>query len=182
MSKRQMVIGVVAVGALLAGCTSGGSAKKPTGTPSPVSPSASPSLTPAGAAERDALTAYRGMWNAFVAAGKVSDPDAPDVRKYASDQALRLIVNALYTNREQKKVILGDLKIDPKVTAVSPSADPTTATISDCVDSTKWLEYKKSGGLVDNVPGGKHSTTATVKQTNGVWKVSSFFLEDAGTC
>jgi hypothetical protein len=179
--KHQLVIGVVAVGALLAGC-SGGSGKTPTSTPSPAVPSTAPSLSPGATAERDALAAYRGMWDAFVAAGKVSDPDAPDVRKYASDQALRLIVNALYTNHEQKKVIRGDLKIDPKVTALSPSANPMTATISDCVNSEKWLVYKASGGLVDNVPGGKHSTTATVKQTDGVWKVSSFILKEAGTC
>jgi hypothetical protein len=122
------------------------------------------------------------MWDAFVAAGRVSDPDAPDVRKYASDQALRLIVNALYTNKEQKKVTRGELKIDPKVTALKPADDPTEATISDCLNDEKWLVYKASGGLVNGVPGGRHSTTATVKRTADGWKVSSFITKEAGTC
>ena len=128
------------------------------------------------------MAAYRGMWDAFVAAGKVSDPDAPDVRKYASDQALRLIVNALYTNKVQKKVIRGDLKINPKATALKPTNNPTEATISDCVNDEKWLVYKASGALVNDVPGGRHSTTATVKRTTDGWKVSSFILKEAGTC
>ena len=55
---------------------------------------------------------------------------------------------------------------------------PTT----DCVDDTNWLEYKKSGELWDNEPGGKHHNTATVTLTDGVWKVSSFTLEVKGTC
>jgi hypothetical protein len=122
------------------------------------------------------------MWDSFVAAGKVSDPDAPDVRKYASNQALRLIVNDLYTNRQLKRVIRGDLKIDPQVTGVKPASDPTEAAITDCVNDEKWLVYKTSGGLVDDVPGGRHRTTATVKRTEDSWKVDSFFLEKAGTC
>jgi hypothetical protein len=122
------------------------------------------------------------MWDAFVAAAVTSDPDAPEIRKHATDQALRLIVGALVTNREQKQVIRGDLVIDPKVTAAKPPEAPTEVTILDCVNDEKWLEYKASGGLVNDRPGGKHRTTATVKKTNDEWKVSSFILEDSGTC
>ncbi|WP_018788576.1 hypothetical protein [Micromonospora sp. CNB394] len=122
------------------------------------------------------------MWGAFVDAAKVSNPDAPDVRRYASDQALRLIVNSLYTNREQKKVTKGSLALNPRITQVKPEQAPTEAEVLDCVDSTRWLEYKVSGGLWDDKPGGKHRTTATVKFTGGTWKVSSFILEESGTC
>jgi hypothetical protein len=122
------------------------------------------------------------MWHAFVAAGEVSNPDAPEIRKYASDQALKLIVNALYTNREQKKVTRGDVQINPRVASLKPATDPTQATISDCVNDEKWLVYKASGGLVDKVPGGRHSTTATVKRTGNDWKVSSFIAKEPGTC
>ncbi|TCB91672.1 hypothetical protein E0H26_25430 [Micromonospora zingiberis] len=122
------------------------------------------------------------MWDAFVEAGKVSDPDAPGLRRFASDQALRLIVSSLHTNREQGKVIKGDLVLDPQVTEVKPAESPTEVTVLDCVDSTNWLEYKVSGGLWDDEPGGKHRTTATVKVTDGTWKVSSFILEEPGTC
>jgi hypothetical protein len=179
---RQLVTGLVAASVLLgAGCSLGKSGGTPADTP-PTTASATPSLGPSAAAERDALAAYRGMWNAFVEAGKVSDPDAPDLRKYASDQALKLIVSALYTNREQKEVILGELKIDPKVTALTPSDAPKEAKILDCVNDEKWLEYKASGGLASDVPGGKHRTNATIKRGVEGWKVSSFILEGSGTC
>lgn len=178
MSIRRFVIGVVAVSvALSAGCSSGKASPTPSATVS-TAPSPAASVT----AEQAAVLAYKGMWDAFVAAGRVSDPDAPDVRKYASGQALRLIVNALYTNQQQKKVIKGNLKIDPQVTGSSPADQPTTVTILDCVDDTNWLVYKTSGGLADDTPSGKHHTTATVKREADGWKVSSFILKEAGTC
>jgi hypothetical protein len=139
-------------------------------------PSAIPSAQ--SQAEEAVLAAYKGMWDSFVEASKTSDPDAPDIRKYASDNALKLIVGALLKDRTQKKVTLGNVAIDPKVTASSA----TEATILDCVNDEKWLVYKASGGLVNDVPGGKHRTTAKVKKANGVWKVNSFKLEDSGTC
>jgi hypothetical protein len=118
------------------------------------------------------------MWAAFADAAKTSDPDAPDIRKYASDNALKLIVGGLVMNRSQGKVVKGDVVLNPKATVVSP----TEETILDCVDATRWLEYKTSGELWDNKPGGKHKTIATVKNVDGTWKVSSFNLEGMGTC
>lgn len=179
MSIRRFVIGVVAASvALSAACSSGKASPTTPSTAASITPSPAPSVT----AEQAAVIAYKGMWDAFVAAGRVSDPDAPDVRKYASDQALRLIVNALYTNQQQKKVIKGNLKIDPQVTGSSPADQPTTVTILDCVDDTNWLVYKASGELADDTPSGKHHTTATVKRGADGWKVSSFILKEAGTC
>jgi hypothetical protein len=118
------------------------------------------------------------MWAAFVEAAKTSDPDAPDLRKYASDDALKLVVAALYTNRDQKQVILGELKIDPKVTALIPPDEPTEASIVDCVNDETWLEHQASGGLVNDTPGGKHRTTATVKRASDGWRVSRFVIGD----
>ncbi|MEV0396522.1 hypothetical protein [Polymorphospora rubra] len=151
-------------------------------TMSSASVSSTPGLGPDAVAEEGVLAAYRGMWDAFVEAGKVSDPDAAGLRRYASDQALRLVVSSLYTNREQGKVAQGAVVLSPEVIEITPPGAPTEATVLDCVDSTNWLEYKASGGLWDDEPGGRHRTTATVKATDGVWRVSSFILEESGTC
>lgn len=159
----------------LAGCHSGGRGHQPTASAGSATPTVSASTGGPGDA---AVAAYRGMWAAFVEAAKTSDPDAPDIRKYASDNALKLIVGGLVSNREQGKVVKGNLVLNPKATSVSASE----ATILDCVDATNWLEYKTSGELWDNKPGGKHRTTATVKAVDGTWKVSSFNLEGTGTC
>lgn len=175
------MIVVVSTGVLFsaAGCDSG--TESPPASPSAPPPS-SVSPTVSVGAESDAVAAYRGMWNAFVEAGKTSDPDAPAIRRYATGKALRLIVSALVTNREQKRVIRGDLVIDPRVTAATPPTAPTEVTVLDCVNDEKWLVYRASGGLADDEPGGKHRTTATVTRLGGTWKVSSFTLEDTGTC
>lgn len=181
--KRTGVVAVlVAAGLALVGtgCEGHKAAGGPSAVPSPAG-SPSPTAGPYGPYD-GALVAYRGMWHAFVDAAKTSNPDASDLRTYASGQALRLIVGDLVTNRAQKKVVLGNLVINPSLAAVSPSSSPTQASIVDCVDDTHWLVYKASGGLYNNVPGGKHHTTATAKLTDGAWKVDSFFLDRPGTC
>ena len=68
------------------------------------------------------------------------------------------------------------------MTSLSPATDPTEATITDCFDDTHWLEYKTSGGLVNNTPGGHHATTAVVQESGGVWKVSALVVQAVGTC
>jgi hypothetical protein len=181
---RPVLVGFVAASVLLvAGCSS----DQPKGTSAtprlPSAPSSvAPSLGPSAAAELEALTAYRGMWDAFVEAAKTSNAGDPALRDYASDQALSLIASGLLSDREQGRVTKGDLVLNPKVTKVKPAQEPSEATVLDCVDSTNWLLYRTSGELWDNEPGGKHRTTATVKISDGTWRVSSFILEESGTC
>lgn len=183
MLRRVAVLGVVMAVALAgSGCDRHGD--KPAGKPSSraASPSASPSLSPASLAERDAVAAYRGMWDAWVEAGKTSNPDAPALRTYTSGDALKLIVSALATNQHNQQVSLGNVVLDPKVSEVTPPEAPTVATVKDCVNTENWLNYKASGGLVDNVPGGRRLMTATVSAAGGTWKVSAFQLGRVGTC
>jgi hypothetical protein len=144
--------------------------------------SASRSVGPQEAAKRDAMAAYRGMWSALVDASRTSDPDAPDLRKYTQGQALKLIVSGLYTNHSQGKIAKGNVVLHPQVTGVSPASDPTQVSVSDCVDATNWLEYKASGGLWNDEPGGKHLASAVVKRTNNSWRVDSLSSKDKGTC
>lgn len=170
----------------LAAIVTAGSACQPDTEPTPnvASPTTAPPATtpPASPARDEALTAYRGMWAAFVEAAKTSNPDAPDIRTYTSDNALKLIVNGLYVNRSDGKVTLGDVVLDPTVTATEPEDNPTQVTIADCVNDETWLVYWASGGLVNDVPGGRHNTTATVVKTADGWKVSAFTLRGSGTC
>jgi hypothetical protein len=174
----RAALALIVVALTLAGCRSGGDGSPPT-----VRALTSTSSAPApSAAAAQAVAAYQGMWKAFVEAAKAPDPDAPDLRRYATDDALKLIVSSLVVDRDQGKVIKGTLVTNPAVTNLQPPNQPVQATIADCVDDTNWLEYKRTGELWDNQPGGRHRTTATVKVIDGVWKVSSFALEAKGTC
>jgi hypothetical protein len=180
-APSRVTLALITMGLVLGGCHSGGKANQST-PQATATPTGSVSSAPSAVAAADALAAYRGMWNAFVDAAKVPDPDAPALRRYAADDALRRIVSSLVADRDQGKVIKGAPITNPSVANLKPSDQPTEAMIADCVDDTNWLEYKKSGELWNNKPGGKHHTTATVKSTNGVWKVSAFTLEVTGTC
>jgi hypothetical protein len=177
---RPVLVGFVAASILLvAGCSSDKPRDTSATPPLPSAPSSvAPSLGPSAAAELEALTAYRGMWDAFVEAAKTSDTELPALREHATDNALALIASALISNREQKRVILGELKIDPKVTAVTPADAPREASVVDCVNDEKWLVHKASGGLVNDVPGSANRTTATVIRTDDGWRVSRFTIED----
>ena len=180
---RQVLVGLIAASVVLAaGCSSDKPRSVPTGPPSASLPA--PSIAASAAAEQEALVAYRGMWKAFVEAGKTSDAESADLRTYASGNALKLIVSSLYTDKELGKISKGEVVLQPKVVKSTPDeAAPTALTIEDCVDATHWLEYKASGGLWDNKPGGKHRNTAIVKkQQDGAWKVDAFALRGSGTC
>lgn len=131
--------------------------------------------------EKSVLNGYRKMWEAFAEAGKTANPDAPALRDYAIGDALDTITSTLSQMREGGTVILGDLKIDPKVESLDPVADPTTATVTDCVNDENWREHKASGELANDTPGGRHRTTATVDLAIE-WKVSSLTIEAPGTC
>jgi hypothetical protein len=162
----------------LAGCRSGGHG----GLSSPTGGAPASAKPPTSAAASGSVAAYKGMWAAFVDAAKTSDPDAPSLRQYADGDALKLIVSDLYTNRQQGKVVKGDVVTSPDVASLRPADAPTEATIRDCVDDTHWLEYRKSGELWDNNPSGRRRMTATVRSTAGTWKVFAFTLEGLGTC
>lgn len=122
------------------------------------------------------------MWDAWVESGKTSNPDAPALRAHTSGDALKLIVKELVTNQHNQHVSLGNVVLNPRVSAVKPPEAPTEATVNDCVDTSNWLNYKAAGGLVDDVPGGRQVMTATVSLTDGAWKVSAFKLGRVGTC
>lgn len=178
VARSASLVGI-SLSLAVAGCHSGGDGRQAAPLPSVAS---SPSPAPSVVAAADAVAAYRGMWKAIVAAGAVPDPDAPALRRYATGDALKLIVGNLVIDRDQGKVVKGDVALSPTVTALEPVEHPTQITITDCVDATNWLEYKPSGERWDNEPGAKHHNTATVTLLDDVWKVSSFTLEKGGTC
>jgi hypothetical protein len=79
-------------------------------------------------------------------------------------------------------VTKGQPMLDPRVTSLTPSVDPTHATVADCFDDTHWVEYTVTGGLAKNAPGGRRATTADLVMKNGVWKVTQITIGKTGTC
>ena len=172
---RIILITTMLLGVTAATACHHGSNAAPTATPPATAAPTAPALP-----TREALEAYRAMWDTVVSAARTADPDAPALRRYASDKALARIVTALYLHHEQGQVILGTLALAPTVD--TDQSNPTTVRISDCVDTSLWLVYRTTGGLVDDTPGGPHATTATMTNINDQWLVSTLDINGVGTC
>lgn len=179
------VVGISAVIALLSlvGCTQ----QKPTQTPAgPPDVSAPPSVSsPADSkaeAEAKAVQAYQGMWKAYAKAGLTANPDEPDLAVYTTDPALKVLRDGLAGYRAKGLVFKGEYGSSPTVAQAIPAASPTMVIIADCFDSANFIVYKASGEKADDDPGGRRSTSATVKSRGGVWKVTSFAIREKGTC
>lgn len=181
--------GSVAVTVVLSGCSgqpSGRAGVRPVRTPTgastvPVPPSVS---TDAGSARSLATAAYLGMWQDMAKAATTADWEDPALAHHATGAALSVISRGLYADHLNGLVARGKPKDHPVVTSADPPTDPTTVMISDCGDSTHWLQYRKdTGKLADNVPGGRQAITAEVKkQGDGTWKVTRFAVEGVGSC
>jgi hypothetical protein len=122
------------------------------------------------------------MWSDMVTASQTSDYKSPLLSEHASGSALSVLVQGLAKNQALGIVTKGKPVLHPQVTSLTPAADPTQATITDCFDDTHWLEYKSTGGLVDNTPGGRRATTAILVDTNGSWTVTQLAVQATGTC
>jgi hypothetical protein len=179
--RPKMVVAALALCA--AAATLGGCGSGPTpvvDSTSTTAPAAS-TTQPAGAAGM-ALAAYRGMWADMVIASRTSDYQSPLLPMHASGAALSVLVRGLAKNQEDGIVTKGEPSLHPQVTSLSPGDVPTQATITDCVNDKRWLEYKTTGGLLNDTPGGHHATTAIVVGTVSGWKVTQLAVQAVGTC
>jgi hypothetical protein len=174
------VLTAVTISVAVAACGSGAS---PSAGPAShrTASSTSTTQTPTGAAA-SALSAYRGMWGDMVNASLTSDYQSPLLPEHASGQALSVLVQGLAKNQAQGIVIKGEPVLHPQITSLTPIGSPTQATISDCLDDSHWLQYKATGGLTDNTPGGRHAASAIVAENGDTWKVTQLAVQVTDTC
>ncbi|UWS75403.1 hypothetical protein [Streptomyces noursei] len=118
------------------------------------------------------------MWRDLVAASETSDAASPLLDDHATSGALELMKYGLRKAKADNVVSKGSPRVDPQVV----SATNQEVVLRDCVDSTRWLEYKLNGELKNDVPGGHEKAEATVRLSDGMWKVSKLYLHAAGSC
>ena len=175
--------------AAVAACSSGTASSPSPGTTQPgaqATSTAAPTTAqaPSDAAKQAALAAYRGMWADYATAATTSDWQSPKLGQHATGTALSTISRGLYADHYNGLVSRGAPVLRPIVSSVDPPNNPTKVMITDCGDSTHWLQYRADNGqLADNKPGGHRLINATVqKQTDGSWKVTDFGVHDLGSC
>lgn len=158
----------------------------PAGNPTTRQPSSTAPLadTAQDKAKRDALVAYRGMWDEFVTAAAKSDWQSPKLGQYATGLALSTLTRGLQLDHDNGLVSKGSPTHDTQVSSVDPATDPVKVIISDCSDSTNALKYRADNGQrADDKAGGRRFIKATVeKQADGSWKVSDFGAQAVGSC
>lgn len=183
--RRFRVWPVAAVGVLfvLAACGGSDSSASSKTTSTRNKHDATSTTTAASRAGTQAITAYKAMRQDMVAASETANYQSPRLADHAVGDALSLLVRGVYANKAHGVVVKGEPVTHPRVTGVTPPDNPTNVSISDCFDATKWLEYDATtGALKDDTPGGRHTATATVALTDGVWKVTQLLVGGLGTC
>jgi hypothetical protein len=175
ISVLGLVLAAALGGACLSACAGG---SPPDAAPTTAVASGSGSTTGGTPPSSGPLTAYRSMWADLVSAARTSNFQSTRLAQHASGQVLTLFVQGLARDQLHDIVTRGEPALHPVVTSSSPSR----ATVVDCFDDTHWLEYKTSGGLAKNAPGGPRATTATVVKMSGTWKVTQLTVGKAGSC
>jgi hypothetical protein len=119
------------------------------------------------------------MWNDVVEASNTADYQATYLSDHLAGPALVTITDNLAVEHSQGIVAHGRPVLHPVVT----SSAATGVVLSDCLDDRTWLQYfAATDKLVDNVPGGFRSTTATVTDQAGAWKVTQLNTGTDGSC
>ena len=174
---------LVVAAATVAGC--GGSDKADNApTTSPPTTTSTPSPDPTAEAKTQAIDAYEHMWDASAAtfhAGKVT---SPELEKWAVDKALASQEASGLYYQQQGTIMQGKPALSPRVTSIELTETPYTANITDCADTTHYIEvYKSSGKPVGKVSGDRHHVTTAVARFNGKsWVISEFTIARDRTC
>ncbi|GAA0937807.1 hypothetical protein Vau01_119050 [Virgisporangium aurantiacum] len=124
------------------------------------------------------------MQQAYITAGRTTDPQYGELSRYAEGDALSVLTAGLEANKKQGLIIKGEVVLNPQVTELSPPSAPETAKIRDCLDTSGATRVKASpeGSPFVDAPGGRRVVIATAKRTGDVWKVISFVPMAVGTC
>jgi hypothetical protein len=122
------------------------------------------------------------MWQAYVAAARTADYQAPALDHYTAGGALSTLTHALYQEHQDGDVSLGQPVLHPAVTVVKGSGgEVTQADVTDCADSSHWLNYH-DGKPIAGQDLRHRLISARLQPFNGTWKVTYLNVGLAGTC
>jgi len=122
------------------------------------------------------------MWQAYAAAARTADYQAPGLDRYTAGAALSVLTHGLYQEHQQGNVSLGAPVLHPAVTVVKGSGgDVTQADVTDCADSSRWLNYHGRKPVAGQDLRRRY-IIARLQPFDGTWKVTYLNVGKAGTC
>lgn len=179
--------GALALALALAGC-GGGEDDKASSAPSATASTPAPATSAADPQEAEkaaVLAAYSSMSAEQMKAYRQASAEGTDLEKYATAEALGQIRNDLARMKEAGTVVRGEIGHDAKVTGVDMDAKTPKATLSDCVDLSKYETYdtraKKVIPLPTEQPLRYVMTVRAEKWPNG-WMVTVINPQGGPTC
>ncbi|WP_042449498.1 hypothetical protein [Streptacidiphilus jiangxiensis] len=179
--KAAAAAAAVGIVLLTSGC---GSSGKPAATSSPSAVASPSTAAPDAAAKAQVLTAYRGMWADMVKIYGSGTLEGTNLQEFAADKALAGIKASEAYYQDQNLVVKGEPVLTPQVTSIDLSANPPTAQITSCVDSTNFLPVDKGTGkpakLASNVF--RHVENSTAIQDQGKWLVIQSVIQQDQSC
>jgi len=161
-TSRLVAAGLLAV--LLLGCSGDDDGATPT-TTRPTTES----TTTTAAADADVLEAYRGFWDAYLAASDPMDPAHPDLERFATGASLEAVRRAFADHFARGEVIRGSVDLAPEIEQL----DDASATVRDCYLDQTHIFDSESGAQVDPPEDATFEVLATLVLEGGSWKVSS---------
>lgn len=155
--RRKCCAALMATAAVMA-ATAGCSSEKPSAGPKPMptSPvSAQPSATaapsnadPLAAEKEAALDSYQNFVAERTEAYKTVDYKSTSLDKYSSGKAIQQVYGGVQSLRSAGNHMQGTFKTSPEVTKITTSGQLPKATITSCVDVSKFLVIDKAGKTV----------------------------------
>ncbi len=189
-----MLCGAVTLTWALAGCgSSGGDAKTPEehpaasqeSVPASASSTSSASADPQAAEKSAVLAAYDGMTAAQAKAYRQASAKETALEKYATYKALAVIRTDVDRLKASGTIVRGVIGHDAKVTALDLTAKTPKASLSDCVDLSKYQTYDTKARKVIPLPSNqplRYVATAEAERWDGRWMVTDFDTQGGGSC
>ncbi|MFF3675966.1 hypothetical protein ACFYYS_18590 [Streptomyces sp. NPDC002120] len=168
------------VAAVTIGCTKENKAAPP---PSPTT-SPSPSADPQAAEKTALLGVYRAFWDAQLkvyASGSTKDTG---IEKVASDKAYSKVQTTRAYYVGNGSIMKGEPLLSPSVSALDMGKTPPAGTITDCVDTTGYIQVnKESGQPIETLDTKRrHLSTYTALKIGGAWQIRDLEIDRDRTC
>jgi hypothetical protein len=177
-ARRAWLLGLlVAVVALAGGCEGESKGAPAAGSTTALASSLTSQTDPQTATRDAVLAAYRAFWDDVVAAGRKADWQSPRLAEHAAGQALQQVRDHYKALRDAGLVDLGTVALHPKLVSLAER----TATVSDCVDVSRFLRHDAKTLEPRETPDPRPDAgVATLTLSGGVWKVTR--TEQRGKC
>lgn len=174
---RNWAAASVALSAVLtlSACSSDSDGKAPAETSSAPAPSPTVSVDPAEAAKKEVIATYRGYWQEMEKLYADRDGTGAHLKKYAASAALKNATADAERAHDHGRVYIGGVSIiNPAVTEYDAKGKIPNATVSSCLDISKWQPVDADTKTPVTLPSNrltKYLITSTLEKWPEGWRV-----------